>query len=634
MEIKEQVGSQLRLPRLISDGMVLQRDTELKIWGWAGTGETVVVEFLGKTYRTETRADGKWEVMLEKLQAGGPYSMKIKASTSITLKNILIGDVWVCSGQSNMVIPMERVRILYEDEIANCTNPFLRQFVVPDKYDFHAPQEDIDGGSWEEAKAETILQYTAVGYFFAKNLFEKYQIPVGLIRNSVGGTPVEAWMSEENLKKFPGNLEVIEQLRVEGYIESVMKKEQAAMNEWFSALNQNDKGLINGEPAWADPNLDISDWSTMKVPALWSEEGLKDFKGAVWFRKEIDVPASMSGKAAKLYMGTIVDSDSAYVNGVFVGSTGYQYPPRRYEVPANVLKPGRNIIALRVISNNGGGEFIKDKVYSLFTKDEAINLQGEWQYKVGVEMTNPMPPTTFFQYKPSGLFNAMLAPLFNYRMKGVIWYQGESNTGDPKGYHEKFAAMITEWRERWKQGSFPFMFVQLANFMEAKQQPSESNWAELRDEQRRTLEVPNTGMAVAVDVGEWNDLHPLNKKAVGNRLALLAQNLAYGEKEVVSSGPIYESMKVDENKIILSFTSIGGGLVAKDGGDLNHFAIAGDDKKFIWAKAEIEGDKVVVWSDKITNPAAVRYAWADNPAGANLYNKEGLPATPFTTKIN
>jgi sialate O-acetylesterase len=634
MEIKEQAKSQLRLPRLISDGMVLQRDTELKIWGWAGTGETVTVEFVGKIYSTETGADGKWEIMFERQQAGGPYSMEIKASASITLKNILIGDVWVCSGQSNMVIPMERVRIIYEDEIANCRNPFIRQFVVPDKYNFHAPQEDIEGGSWEEAKEETILQFTAVGYFFAKNLLGKYQVPIGLIRNSVGGTPVEAWMSEENLKKFPGNLEVIEQLRVEGYIESVMKKEQAAMNEWFSALNQNDRSLINEEPEWADPRFDASDWTTMKVPALWSEEGLKDFKGAVWFRKEVDVPASMAGKAAKLYMGTIVDSDSAYVNGVFVGSTGYQYPPRRYEVPANVLKSGKNMIALRVISNNGGGEFIRDKVYSLFTKDEAINLQGEWQYKVGVEMSEPMPPTTFFQYKPSGLFNAMLAPLFNYRMKGVIWYQGESNTGDPKGYHEKFAAMITEWRERWKQDCFPFMFVQLANFMEAKPQPSESNWAELRDEQRRTLEVPNTGMAVAVDVGEWNDLHPLNKKAVGNRLALLAQKLAYGEKEVVSSGPIYESMKVDGNKIILSFTSVGGGLIAKDGGELKHFAIAGDDKKFIWAKAAIEGDKVVVWSDEIKNPADVRYAWADNPAEANLYNKECLPASPFTTEIH
>jgi sialate O-acetylesterase len=548
------------------------------------------------------------------------------------VKNILVGDVWICSGQSNMVIPMERVKVIYEDEIANCENPSIRQFVVPDRYDFKAPQEDLEAGNWEAASADTILQFTAVGYFFAKALFEKYYVPIGLIRNSVGGTPVEAWLSEDALKYFPENLDIVEQLKVDGYIDSIMNKEQADSNAWFNSLNQNDNGLINGEPAWADPSYDDSDWTTVKLPSSWEDEGLRDLKGAVWFRKEIDVPASMIGKPAKLFMGTIVDSDSAYVNGTFVGSTGYQYPPRRYEVPVNLLKQDKNIITLRVISNDGKGEFIKDKPYKLFTEDQVINIQGEWQYKIGAETQESLTPTTFFQYKPMGLFNGMIAPLLNYNMKGVIWYQGESNTGDPKGYHEKFSAMIADWRQKWQQGNFPFLYVQLSNFMEAKVQPSESNWAELREEQCRTLDVSNTGMAVAIDLGEWNDLHPLNKRDVGNRLSLLARKIAYGENEVVSSGPIYKSMKTTENRIIITFENIGGGLVVKEGDKLQHFAISGLDNKFVWANAIIEEDKVVVWKDEIISPVAVRYAWADNPQGANLYNKEGLPASPFTTE--
>jgi sialate O-acetylesterase len=624
--------SELRLPRLISDGMVLQRDTKVKIWGWAAPGEIVTVDFIEESYSAITNPEGKWEVILDELQAGGPYLMEVKARTSITIKNILVGDVWICSGQSNMVIPMERVKVIYEDEIANSENPAIRQFVVPDRYDFKAPQEDLEAGSWEAASADTILQFTAVGYFFAKALFEKYHVPIGLIRNSVGGTPVEAWLSEDALKYFPENLDIVKQLRVDGYIDSIMKKEQADINDWFNSLNQNDNGLINGEPAWADPSYDASDWSTMKLPASWEDEGLRDLKGAVWFRKEIDVPASMIGKPAKLFMGTIVDSDSAYVNGTFIGATGYQYPPRRYEVPANLLKQGKDIITLRVISNDGKGEFIKDKPYKLFTEDQVISLEGEWQYKIGAEAQESLPPTTFFQYKPMGLFNGMIAPLLNYNMKGVIWYQGESNTGDPKGYHEKFSAMIADWRQKWHQGNFPFLYVQLANFMEAKAQPSESNWAELRNEQRRTLYVPNTGMAVAIDVGEWNDLHPLNKRDVGNRLSLLAQKIAYGENEIVSSGPIYNSMKIEENRITIIFESIGSGLIIKEGDKLQHFAIAGSDNKFVWANAIIEEDKVAVWNDEVINPIAVRYAWADNPQGANLYNKEGLPASPFTTE--
>jgi sialate O-acetylesterase len=630
---KEGIFMKLKLPKLISNGMVLQRSTKLKIWGWASPKEEVTVIFLGNSYSCFADSEGNWETLLPELEAGGPYLMEIKASESITIDNILIGDVWICSGQSNMALTMETVGIIYEDDITSCENSGIRQFVVPDRYDFKEAKEDLEAGSWQAGSPETILQFTAVGYFFAKALFERYQVPIGLIRNAVGGSPVEAWMSEDALKYFPENNEIVQQLRVDGYIDCVIKKEQTAINSWFEDLNENDKGLKDGEPVWADLSCDTSHWSTMRLPGKWGEEGLGSLKGAVWFRKEIEVPSSMAGKPAKLYLGTIVDNDTTYINGIFVGATNNQYPSRRYDIPAGVLKCGENVITLRVISNEGNGEFTKGKAYKLFTEDETINLEGEWQYNIGAEVYEELPPTTFFQYKPLGLFNGMLAPLLNYSIKGVIWYQGESNTGSPKGYKEKIEAMLQDWREKWQLGSFPFLYVQLVNFMETKEQPSESGWAELREEQRRCLEIPNTGMAVGIDVGEWNDLHPLNKKDLGYRLALQAQKLAYGDNNIVASGPIYNSMSLQGNKISLEFDSGGGGLVTKGGGKLRYFAVAAADKKFLWAKAVIEGEEVIVWSDEITSPSFVRYAWADNPEGANLYNVKGLPASPFEAAI-
>ena len=368
----------------------------------------------------------------------------------------------------------------------------------------------------------------------------------------------------------------------------------------------------------------------MQIPGYWANEDLGFVNGVVWFRKEISVPASMAGKPARLNLGRIIDADSAFVNGVFVGTTGYQYPPRRYNIPPGVLKEGGNILVVRVISNIGRGGFAEGKPYELVIGDETIDLKGTWQYQLGVKM-EPLRGQTFIRWKPLGLYNAMTAPLLNYRMKGVLWYQGESNAERPIEYRKLLPALINDWRKNWDQGDFPFLIVQLPNFMEAKPEPTESNWALLREAQLKTLSVPNTAMAVAIDIGEWNDIHPLNKKDVGKRLFLAAEKIAYGNDTVDYSGPIYKSMKIEGNKIILSFENIDGGLITKDGGALKSFAIAGADKHFVWAQAEIENDEIIVWSDEIANPVAVRYAWADNPEGANLFNKGGLPASPFRT---
>ncbi|MBN2610792.1 MAG: sialate O-acetylesterase [Bacteroidales bacterium] len=620
----------VRLPRLISNGMVLQRDTEIKIWGWADSSEMVTVEFLGSTYQTVANGKGEWYVTLPQLKAGGPYSMQLQASNTLHIENILIGDVWVCSGQSNMEIPMRRVSWIYEKEVAEADDEMIRQFYVPRNCNFSGPLHDLNSGSWKAANAENIYDFSAVAYFFAKNLYGQYKVPVGLINSALGGSPAEAWISEESLKQFPYHYNELQRFKDKSLIEEIEKNDRIKIQNWYTLIGNNDEGYKNTHKPWYDPSTDITDWKTMKIPGYWADEEPGKINGVIWFGKKAVIPSSMAGKEALLILGRIIDSDSVFVNGVLVGTTGYQYPPRRYIVPAGLLKKGENTIVARVISNSGKGGFVPDKPYEIVCGDDKIDLKGDWHYKVGA-IAEPMPPQTFIRGKPAGLFNAMIAPLLNYSIKGVIWYQGESNAERPGEYCKLFSALISDWRKVWEQGDFPFLYVQLPNFMEPRDHPSESNWALLREAQSKALALPNTAMAVAIDVGEWNDIHPLRKKEVGDRLALAARNIAYGEKNIVFSGPVFKSMEIKKGKAILSFEHTGSGLIAKDGGELRHFAIAGTDKKFVWAKAVFKNNTVVVWAPGIKNPVAVRYAWADNPEGVNFFNKEGLPAQPFRT---
>jgi sialate O-acetylesterase len=623
--------SQIKLPKLINDGMVLQRNAEIKIWGWADKNEIISVNFIDKTYNAKANDVGEWHVILSKAAAGGPFEMKINSGdTSIIINDILIGDVWICSGQSNMELTMQRASPIYGDEIANSENPYIRYFEVPDRYNFSSLQKDIESGKWEKPNPEDVLKFSAVCYFFGKELYEKYKIPVGLINAALGGSPAEAWISEEGLKEFPEHYNEAMLYKDSSFINKIITEDKTRIDNWYNRLGQNDEGYKNPEKSWYSTKYNSSDWPVMKIPGYWADTDLGLVNGVVWFRKEINIPSSYAGKTAKLFLGRIVDADSVFINGNFVGSTGYQYPPRRYEIPDGILKEGKNTIVVRVINNSGRGGFVEDKPYEIIIDQEKIDLEGEWQYQLGTKM-EPLRGETFIRWKPMGLYNAMIAPLINFSIKGVIWYQGESNADRPVEYRKLFPALIKDWRKNWQQGDFPFLFVQLPNFMEAEPQPSEHGWALLREAQLKALSVPNTGMAVTIDIGEWNDVHPLNKKDVGKRLALAAQKVAYGDEEVVYSGPLYKSMEVDGSKIILTFTNIGSGLIAKGGDKLKHFAIAGVDKKFVWAEAKIIGDKVIVWNDNIINPVAVRYAWAGNPDGANLYNKEGLPASPFRT---
>jgi sialate O-acetylesterase len=626
-------SSQVRLPNLISDGMVLQRDTRLVIWGWASPGEPVSISFQGRRFKTKASTKGTWSVDLPEMKSGGPYTMKISGKNEIVVKDILIGDVWLCSGQSNMVHQMDIHDVTYAADIAKANYPEIRHFKVPTNTDMNGPVPDIREGSWQRAVSDEVRPFSAVAYFFARKVYEKYHIPIGLINSSVGGTPIEAWISEEGFRKFPEIMETIEHNKDTAYVSSMSARRRGG--EGPAAEKPIDKGLAEDTP-WFSPDYTPKHWRRIGIPGYWEDHGIKDLNGVVWYRREIDIPASMAGQAARVFLGRIVDADRLYINGEEVGHTTYQYPQRRYTVPADVLKAGKNLFVIQVTNLSGKGGFVPDKPYYLFTASDTVDLKGYWQYKVG-EVLVPRSPSSFSgarrinpQNEPTALYNAMIAPFIRYAIKGVLWYQGESNAGHPAEYADLMKTLIVDWRQQFHHGDLPFIYAQLPNFMDASYLPTESNWAALRESQLKALTVPNTAMTVNIDLGEWNDIHPDDKKDVGERMALAAQKLAYGE-DIVCSGPLYKDFKVEGNKIIIDFSSTGSGLITDDGEELSEFAIAGEDRKFVWAKATIENDKVVVWSDDIPDPRYVRYAWADNPVNPNLYNKEGLPASPFRT---
>ena len=620
--------AQIRLPAIIRDSMVLQRDEKVNIWGWAAPNEKVTVTFNHGRYKTKADANGKWNIKLPATKAGGPYSIDLLASNKITIKEILFGDVWFCSGQSNMVHQMNIHDVTYAADIAAANYPQVRQFWIHTVTSLQGPKPDLPASHWQAAVGNEVRPFSAVAYFFARRIHEKYKVPVGIINASVGGTPIEAWTSEEGLKDFSSIENTIQKNKDTAYINSFNRRPTGPRKPA-------DQGLMT-DVKWYDPSYTPKGWHNINIPGYWEDQGLKDLNGVVWYRKEIVIPASMEGKAAKVFLGRIVDADELYINGKQIGTTAYQYPQRRYNVPAGILKAGKNIFVIRVTNTNGKGGFVPDKPYCIFAGNDTIDLKGYWQYRVG-EVFRPLVSGDFAggggisaQNQPAALYNAMVAPEINYNIKGFCWYQGEANTGQPKLYESLLPALIHDWRSKWKQDSIPFLWIQLPGFMDYNYLPSESNWALLRESQLKSLSVPHTAMVVAIDLGEWNDIHPDNKKDVGERLAIAASKIAYRE-DLVYSGPLYASSSPDGNRLVISFTNIGSGLKTIDGEPPAEFAIAGADKKFVWAHTKIEDNKVIVWSEEVPEPKYLRYAWADNPVNPNLFNQEGLPASPFRT---
>lgn len=622
------VTADVSLPRLISDGAVLQRDKPIAIWGWADEGEEITVSLGKQTQRAKAKS-GRWHINFKPVSAGGPYALDVRGKNHIQIKNVLFGDVWVAAGQSNMELPLKRVKYHYPNLIPSTHLPDIREFNVPVAYAFKGPQDNFTQGQWNTAEPENLSNFSAVGFFFAKSLYEKYQVPIGLITLPVGGSPAEAWLSESALQKYPHFIKQLEPFKDDNVVVNTIAADKASSANWYNTLNAKDEGL---KASWSTESLNTQDWNDFEIPGYLREQG-SDFKnGVVWFRKSFELTSAQAAKSATLWLGALVDGDQVFLNGKEIGQTGYQYPPRIYAVPSGVLKAGKNSLSVRLTSYSGNAGFVKDKRYELDLGNESVSLVGKWQYKIGAS-AGDMEKTTTLHYQPASLFNAKLAPVLQTAIRGVIWYQGESNTGRAKEYETLFPDLIHDWREQFNQGDFPFLFVQLANFMAAKKEPSESEWAATREAQRKALAIKNTAMAVAIDVGEWNDIHPLNKQAVGERLALAAQRLAYGDRKVIASGPNASRIKREGKNLVVSFDKSPSKPVIATGGVLQHIAIAGADKKYVWAESELRGDTLVVWSEHISEPVSVRYAWADNPSGANLYNDVGLPASPFELRL-
>ncbi|GAB3957042.1 sialate O-acetylesterase [Spirosoma harenae] len=618
------VLADVRLPNVFGSHMVLQRRKPLPIWGWAEAGEKITISLNNQTKTGKADKAGKWQIILDPIEAGGPYQLVVKGkNNTVTFDDVLAGEVWVCSGQSNMEWPL-RAAANAKTEIPSANYPQIRQLLVKKDISL-TPKENIEG-NWSICSPETASDFTAVGYFFAKQLQQELNVPIGLINTSWGGTHSETWTSRDALNQND-ELRMVASKLPANY-EEVLKSGADRIQKLIQA-QQGSLPTASEVSMWADPAFNTTQWKSMNALGDWEWKGLPTLDGVVWFRREVMIPEGSNPKKIMLQFGPVDDRDSTYVNGQLVGSTNNR-SPRSYSLPDGLVKPGRNIIAVRIRDVGGSGGMMGDADQLKLTGEGlSIPLAGDWQYRIeSVSESSYKPgPNTY----ATQLFNAMLKPLIPYAIQGTIWYQGESNAGRAYQYRKSFPLMIQDWRQHWGY-DFPFLFVQLASFNAANGDSRKgSTWAELREAQTMTLQLPKTGMAVTTDIGERSDIHPRNKEDVGKRLAAEAMRVAYN-KAGVSAGPMFNKLNIEGNRAILTFWNAEKGLLVKDKyGYLKGFEMAGTDQKFHYAKADIQGNAIVVHADSVSTPVAIRYGWADDNSDGNLYNREGFPAVPFRT---
>lgn len=510
------LSAKVRIPSVICDGMVIQRESPITIWGWADSNERISVLWQGTGYTTKAGTDGKWEVVLPATEAGGPYRMEINGKV---IEDILIGDVFLCSGQSNMELPVRRVTDMFAEEVADYENNMIRHFIVPKVFDFNTEQEDMPDAEWKACTKENVMEFSALAYFFAKAVYERTGVPVGLVNASWGGTPIEAWVSEGSLKDYPHHINEKRLYEDDGYRQRIKTLEGEAFHRWNTALYQGDPGY-KGEKPWFSPDADDSGWQEVDMFSKdWGNDGLNPTGGSHWLRKDVVLPEDMDGKEGIIRMGCIVDSDSVYVNGVFVGTTGYQYPPRIYRIPAGVLKGGANNVTVRVISNGGQPSFVPEKPYKIISAGKEVSLEGKWKYRKGAPMP-PAPSMMFFYYKPVCLYNAMISPLRNMNFSSVLWYQGESNVEKRNEYADLLGVLMNNWRETFDDEDLPFYIIELADFLHKDDIEGRKAWAEMREQQAKGVLMNSNAVLIRnSDLGEWNDIHPLDKKTLGRRVA-------------------------------------------------------------------------------------------------------------------
>lgn len=619
----------LKVAKIFNDHAVLQRDVPLPIWGWAKPGERIWVTFLDKTYKTKTAKTSKWETTLPANPYGGPYTLEIKSAKSKKVfTDIYIGDVWVCSGQSNMEFQLSS-SFVGEFNLDEFTDPLIRHFRVTQSTTNY-PSDELVGGGWNVGGDKAVTSFTAVGYYFAKYIRKEFPgISIGLVNNSWGGAKIEPFMNAASLGKS-----------VEEMNEFVEKKEKEAHKEDLKLLSYlkeipfEDAGMKDGIALWAKSDLDDSDWEQMKLPNRWEKTVLPHVDGTVWFRKEFSLNKIDPKQSTLINLGRIDDIGEIWLNEKRIDTManrtfGYS-DLREYTLSNTLFKKGKNTFTIRATDMGGGGGVAgAENEMFVDTGFEKINLASEWKFKIGkVQLNHGYGPLI----KPTGIYNKMIYPITNYKIKGAIWYQGESNTDDiemAQNYEKQFKRLIEQWRSDWKQPEMPFYFVQLASLRPEPIEPTDHNWAHLRQSQFNTLELPHTGMASAIDLGEVDDIHPKNKKDVGKRLALIALNQIYGKSEIEFKNPSYKSHTIENDAFLITFKDFGEKLTANKYGHANGFAIAGEDGVFKWANATIKNNVVKVWHSDIKNPKAIRYAWHSNALDANLYSENGLPVVPF-----
>ena len=613
----------IRVPKFFADDMVLQRGKLIPIWGWADSNEKIEIRFNKQLKKIKADKDGKWMVRLDAENAGGPYELSIKGKNKLVLKNVLVGEVWICSGQSNMAFTVSE-GLDAEKEINESNYPFIRHFTV-ERDISSLPKADLKSGKWEVCDKTTVGNFTAVGYFFAKKIYKELNVPIGLINTSWGGTGSETWTSrdafessnefKEMIAEMPKvNLDSISQI----FIKSITNRVE---------ILQGSKISPESVSQFKEPAYNDSSWPELHQPETWESQELGEFDGVVWLRKTIILTAEDAGKAGILELSKIDDEDITYINGIEVGRNNIWDAKRKYAVSTGILKEGNNVISIRIVDGGGGGGIYGETSdLKLTVGENKIPLTGKWKYQVE-EVKSDISPNSY----PSLLFNAMVNPLIPFAFQGVLWYQGESNAWRAQQYKTAFPLMINDWRNKWQE-DFPFYFVQLSSFNETNGNSNNgSMWAELREVQTQTLKLPNTGMCVTTDIGDPNDIHPKNKQEVGKRLAAIALNKIF-KKNIVCGGPTYKSIEIQGNKITVSFENLGSGLSTPDKyGYLKGFEIAGEDQIFYYAKAIILNDKVIMYSENVEKPTAVHFGWADDASDNNLYNKEGFPAVPFRT---
>jgi sialate O-acetylesterase len=621
------VQAKIALPLMFSDGAVVQRDQPLPVWGWATPGAKIEAAFDGRSAETTASGDGTWRLELPAHAAGGPYLLKISENggDATTVHDVLVGDVWLASGQSNMEWPVAQAKDA-QREIASAGDNRIRHFKVPKSWSGQ-PEARLTGGQWQSASPQTVGVFSAVGYFFARELRAKTGVAIGIIDSTWGGSRIEAW-TDAATQGLDAQA-VVRQAR------EAQARDQAAVAETHARLARwPQKGADTSR--WSQADFDDRDWDRIAVPGLWEGGGYNGMDGEAWYRASFTLSDAEAKAGVVLGVGRIDDSDITWVNGRQVGETRMQYNlPRQYTVPPQALHAGVNKVAVRV-QDFGGGGGIHGAAGEVFVQPQGAAkrpLDAEWKFRpaqVSVAMIDDKN-----QY-PALLYNQMIHPLQPYPVRGAIWYQGEANatTADAYRYRDQFAAMIGQWRSDWKQPAMPFLWVQLANFVSGADVPGQSAgvgspWALLRESQSHTLALPATAQAVAIDIGDPNDIHPLDKQEVGRRLALAARHVAYGES-LVYSGPVYRAAKFKGRETRVEFDPSTNALAVRGGGDEVHgFELAGADHRFHPARAVLRGDAVVVTSDAVAQPRAVRYAWSDNPENADLTNRDGLPASPF-----